>query len=114
MNKQVHFENDSDNESFDINNTEESLEDDEQEILDDYEQPEDKSENNLLAINVMNIFTEKYKHLDNNNSKKIIYKLCRILVEQIPEFKNNPNLYINTLESSIKELKKNNFEDLEK
>ena len=36
MNKQVHFENDSDNESLDINNTEESLEDNEQEILDQF------------------------------------------------------------------------------
>lgn len=114
MNKQVHFENDSDNESLEINNIDKDLEENEQEILDDQEQYEELSENDLIANNVMNKFLEKYNHLDNSKSKKIIYKLCRILVEQIPEFRNNPNLYINTLESSIKELKDNKFEDLEK
>lgn len=114
MNKQVKFKDNFDDETLEINNIEECLEDDEKEILDDFEESEDKSENNLIAINVMNKFIEKYKHLDNSKNKKIIYKLCRILVEQIPEFRNNPKLYINTLESSIKELKENKFEDLEK
>jgi hypothetical protein len=68
MNKQVHFE-ESDSESLNIDD---ELDDDEIDILDD-EYKEEYTENNIIAINIMNKFIEKYNHLDNSKSKKIIY-----------------------------------------
>lgn len=98
MNKQIHFKDI--DKSNNIDNIEESYNSSDSEI--------EINDNNKLIYSIMNNFLDKYEHLNNKKSKKIIYKLCKILVERIPEFKDNIKLYINTLESSIKDMNKNN------
>jgi hypothetical protein len=111
MNKQVHFNDTEKSYNIDFsddieksNNIEKSNDIDESSDSDDdiY-----KNNDNPIILSIMNKFLEKYEHLNNKKSKKIIYYLCKILVSKIPEFKDNINLYINTLESSINEINKN-------
>ena len=52
----------------------------------------------------MTTFLIKFPHLDNYKNKQIIYKLCKILVEEIPNQKSNQLFYINLLESTIKDI----------
>ena len=65
--------------------------------------------NNIDVIDkVYNIFMNKYKHLDNENNRNLIYNLCTIAVNKIPQYSYNPSFYLNFIESSIQNIKKNN------
>jgi hypothetical protein len=87
----------------------------EKEIVEDSDNSDDetnKHKHHELIKNVKNMFFNKYEHLDNYKNKKIIYELCKILVDKIPEFANNPIAYLNTLESSIKEISNPTLENI--
>ena len=65
--------------------------------------------NNIDVIDkVYNIFMNKYKHLDNESNRNLIYNLCTIAVNKIPQYRYNPKFYLNFIESSIQNIKKNN------
>lgn len=61
---------------------------------------------NNCITEIIELFLSKYQHLDNEQNKEIIYKLCEILTDKFPECINNKQFYVNLLESSIKELTK--------
>jgi len=63
----------------------------------------DKSPDDIFITNLVSMFLEKYKHLDNSKNKKLIYELCEILVKQLPNHKES--FYINILESTIDDIK---------
>ena len=87
----------------------------EKEIVEDSDNSDDetnKHKHHEIIKNVKNMFFNKYEHLDNYKNKKIIYELCKILVDKIPEFANNPIAYLNTLESSIKEISNPTLENI--
>ena len=65
---------------------------------------EKEDDTEIYINNLMILFLEKYHHLDNEKNKEIIYKLCDMLVKQMPEHKNNKLFYINFLESTIKDI----------
>jgi hypothetical protein len=81
------------------------------EIETDEDNIEQKCEiNNIDVIDkVYNIFMTKYKHLDNDKNKNIIYNLCSIAVTKMPQYRYNPKFYLNFIESSIQNIKKNNI-----
>ena len=65
--------------------------------------------NNLDVIDkTYNIFMNKYKHLNNDKNKEIIYNLCSIAVNKMPQYRCNPEFYLNFIESSIQNIKKYN------
>jgi len=66
----------------------------------------------IYLTNLMTTFLDKFPHLDNYKNKQIIYKLCKILVEEIPDQKPNPVFYINLLESTIKDITLPELDDL--
>jgi len=66
----------------------------------------------IYLLNLMSKFLDKYPHLDNYKNKKIIYELCKILVDQVPEQKSNQSFYLNLLESAIKDITVLKIDDL--
>jgi hypothetical protein len=108
--------NDSDNE-----NDNDIIEDDPTDIKDDDEidilktdeiNISNINEEDIYLTNLMNKFLDRYPHLDNFKNKEIIYKLCYMLVKQLPSHKDNQIFYINLLENLIKDINNPNLNDL--
>ncbi len=70
----------------------------------DTEKETDPNPNDIHINRIMNIFLSKYEHLDNFKNKKIIYSMCEILVNQIPDKVDNPQFFMNLLESLISDI----------
>lgn len=73
---------------------------------------EKEDETEIYINNLMTLFLQKYPHLDTEKNKEIIYKLCNILINKLPEHKNNKQFYINILESTIKDITNPTLDDL--
>ena len=54
-------------------------------------------DNNQLYDEIINIFINKYPEY--NNKKDIIYTICKIIIESMPN--KSINFYLNFLESNI-------------
>ena len=61
--------------------------------------------NNIDVIDKFyNIFMNKHKHIDNENNDNLIYNLCMLAVNKIPQYRYNPSFYLNFKESSIQNI----------
>jgi len=88
LQEKVQFEQQEDDEN-EQNNSE-----DEYEIEDDCQYANEINK-------IYNAFLSKHENLNNQNSKKIIYNMCKILIMSNPQFIDNPIFYVNLMESSI-------------
>lgn len=85
------------------------IDEDEQEINDDEVTMKDNMTELEKAIHdLLDMFLQKYPHLNNYKSKPIIYDLCNITVTCMPQYINNLSYYINFIESSINVMKDTN------
>ncbi len=89
--------------------------DEDKELEDEDEELEVDSDDELLTMfnninieekrnvirQVYDMFLNKYIHLDNRVNRMMIFELCKMSVESMPEHLNKPLIYLNFLESSI-------------
>ena len=82
---------------------------------DDFVNKELENEQYSFAIRrVYEIFLLKHEHLDNYKNRNIIFELCKMAVNNIPEHISNPNFYLNFIESSINLMSQTTVEDIAK
>jgi hypothetical protein len=75
----------------------------------------DKEPNGKVIMYIYNSFLLKHEHLDNYKNRNIIFELCKMAVNNMPEHISNPNFYLNFIESSINMMSQNNtVEDIAK
>lgn len=80
-------------------------EDDIQNInLNDSQDTTEFSEKDYVIEKIYNIFIRKYSHLDNTKNKKLIYEMCKMTINSMPEHLEKPQIYLNFMESSIKDI----------
>jgi len=74
----------------------------------------DKEPNGKVIMYIYNSFLLKHEHLDNYKNRNIIFELCKMAVNNIPEHISNPNFYLNFIESSINLMSQTTVEDIAK
>jgi hypothetical protein len=90
-----------------------NIDTDEEEITNHNEKRVNSNDPYIKTIDmVFDMFINKYSNLDNYKNRKIIYELCTIAVNSMPEHISVPIFYINFLESSIKSITDKSTDDI--